>query len=612
MSMTFDWGGTSRVMSDEAMDSAIFDRTLPFTDTFGLSTTSGFLKGGLGTFTRETELPPGAPTQRGMGLQPDAPAPSVGYAQERAGIAGTNDQDFAPQFETEQQFQGRRAEAGAISEETYKAAPYFRKDIPYSPEMTEPRARAQAEIRDRQKAREFFQQKRPITSFFGELTGGLPDPVNFIPVFGPAVRAAAVARVGRTAGTAAVMSGEAAISQAVFGASTAGARQQFGDDVTWQAQVTDIAMGALTGGLIGGLVGKVGGHFARVDTIKNHSKARAALDDAVAELAETGEVKLNPTSAGFVEEMGAALKPVRDFEDFIALVNEGRRPVDITGDRGVFDPRAALADPLDSVARLPSINRAEFTPLTDARNAPTEVAARKLEPEAFKRFDLVQPKRDQVAAVLEEIQTARARGVPDMRDDEALARSVASYDRQLAEIMPRVEKARRYAAERLRTSLLPGANETADTLRMLEARGGIRFRDDPEVQLVARRDQPADDGTPVRGDIAGDGGRDAVARVSPSPLDFSSPVETPDPIRVQQAARAEASIGKPETTQSFAKDVGFDPETGESAISAIAKQIEAEGRLTPDDATALKAADEGIQDASAWAETLRVATGCVL
>ena len=590
MSMTFDWGGTSRVMSDEAMDSAIFDRALPFTDTFGLSTTSGFLKGWLGTsFGRDATLPPGAPTQRGMGMQQDAPAPNVGYAQERAGIAGTNDQDFAPQVETEQQFQARRAEAGAISEETYKAAPYFRKDIPYSPEMTEPRARAQAEIRDRQKAREFFQQKRPITAFFGELTGGIADPVNFIPVFGPAVRAAAVARIGRTAGTAAVMSGEAAVSQAVFGAATAGARQQFGDDVTWQAQVTDIAMGALTGGLIGGVVGKVAGRFeARADTLRNQMKARAALDDAVTGLAEGGEVRLNPTSAGFVDEF----KP--DARDRVPATAEGRietAPVAAVG-RTVAD---------DEVVTGFTTAKGSTYLLHEDGTTTRNKAARS---DAGHEGDSGEKPRT--------LQTVYVEG-------DASALSAAGLSNV-------GEKGARVIVQDGRATLLTW-NDAAGKWGASPSSRDIPVFDKPAVgRSPLELWKPADDvsgraayanmhaGNPIIAVTAKKA--DAQGRSPAQPIakskDFSSPVETPDPVRVQQAARAEASIGKPETTQSFAKDIGFDPETGESAISAIAKQIEAEGRLTPDDATALKAADEGIQDASAWAETLRVATGCVL
>ena len=607
MSMTFDWGGTSRVMSDEAMDGAIFDRTLPFTDTFGLSTTSGFLKGGLGTFTREAELPPGAPTQRGLGIAQDEPAPGVGYAQERAGVAGTNDQNFAPQFETEQQFQGRREEAGAIDEATYKAAPYFRPDIPYSPEMTEPRARAQAEIRDRQKAREFFQQKRPITSFFGELTGGLPQPENFIPVFGPAVRAAAVARVGRTAGTAAVMSGEAAVSQAVFGAASADARQQFGDDVTWQAQITDIAMGALTGGLIGGLVGKVGGRF---DTIKNHSKARAALDNAASELAESGEVRLNPTTAEFVNGSRAGLRPLQNFDDFMTLVRDRDAQFDIgRSAENAADLRTGTTAP-------PVVTRATFTPLADLNIRDPEALAREINPEAFQAFDELTQQQRALRGRVAEMSQARGAEAETLRGE--LGRVDAEFNRTPPDQWPALEA--RQTALRERISQVQGKGDTPEIARVREH---IQLLDHELRDLGPKIGQALEQGKQrwresglppdtmrILRDFDMQGG--IRFRDRPDAIDFSSPVQAPDTVRVQQAARAEASIGKPETTQSFAKDVGFDPETGESAISAIAKQIEAEGRLTPEDASALKAADEGIQDASAWAETLRVATGCVL
>ena len=73
--------------------------------------------------------------------------------------------------------------------------------------MTEERAAALAWQFDLRRARAFMSDKRAwvgpfgikfpsAATFAGQFAGGLIDPVNYLPIFGPAARAAAVARFG--------------------------------------------------------------------------------------------------------------------------------------------------------------------------------------------------------------------------------------------------------------------------------------------------------------------------------------------------------------------------------------------------------------------------------
>lgn len=612
---SFGWGGVGAAEDPEAIRRSLFERALPFTDTFGMAAKSGVLQSlGLGTGIRNAQLPEAAPTEEGQIVETqrgsvllDAPS---SYADDRSG-GGASDVNtlMADRFETAGELGARRQAAGAISEEDYKASPYFRPDIPWSPAMTTDRARVQSEFRDAQRAREFFQEKRPITSFFGTLAGGALDPTNYIPVAGPAVRAAAIARAGRVLGTAAVMAGEAASTQAALGLVTAPSRQQFGDDVSWQAQVTDIAMGALTGGLVGGVVGKVSGHFAaKADSLKNQMKARAVLDDAARGLAEDGEVRLSQTSAGLADEVSADFRPLQNFDDFMRLVDQRRRQT-------LVEPTAQRRDPLASTADAPFPTTARFTPFADLNIKDPEALARAGSPDLFREFDEITANmrgmREDIAALskarapeaqairseLREIEAdfnrtppeqwpaietrkadaqARLDEVTAIGDTPAMAEKRAALletDNRLRDLAPAVGRALEQGRSEFRALGLP-----PDVQRMLQdfdLQGGVRFRDRPA-------------------------------------FDFTSPLADPDPVRIRQEAKAAASVGKPETPDGFAKDIGFDPETGQTAATALVKQIEAEGRLTAQDAAAIKVADDGIADADAFSKALEVATGCVI
>lgn len=202
----------------------------------------------------------------------------------------------------------------AMTAEAYKASPYFRTNIPYDPGMTEDRAAALAIWDDAKKVREFYAEKRPITSFFGNLAGQALDPINYIPVAGPAVKAAAAAKFGHILGGVAAGALDAAGNTALAGLATAGARGQYGDDVSWQAQVSEIATAALIGSVFGAGGGFLDGRrasrataeaAAKTATLKTTQESLVALNDGAVSLSLNDEVTLGGNAKASIDARAA-------------------------------------------------------------------------------------------------------------------------------------------------------------------------------------------------------------------------------------------------------------------------------------------------------------------
>ncbi|RUW53740.1 hypothetical protein [Mesorhizobium sp. M8A.F.Ca.ET.021.01.1.1] len=259
----------------------------------------------LGTILRHSTLPEEAPVQESVG--PDGKA-----------IVGTGDVYIPPDVgardafmgnwgDTPAQLEQRRNSLGAMTEDQYKASPWFRKDIPYDPGMTETRAAALAQMYDIKAVRDFYAQKRPFAAFIGGLAGQALDPINYIPVFGPEVKAAAIARFG-LAGRMATNAAEAAINTGVADVVTRNMRVQLGDDVSWENTVSSMAMAALIGGGFGLLHGAIEGRTPRVDpqirarteenlsTLKNIQEARIALNEGIDAVVHGEDVNLSPNA----------------------------------------------------------------------------------------------------------------------------------------------------------------------------------------------------------------------------------------------------------------------------------------------------------------------------
>lgn len=317
----FRSGPTYRGASPNEQFNAAFDMPLSVSSTLGEQFKGGILDSlGLGTGIREAQLPDEAPTEPTVTMQgPDGQAitlPDTPQMRRRATVQGI---DLQP--ETPDQFAQRRRDVGSLNEDQFKASQYFREGVKWDMGMTEDRAAALAEAYDAKKVREYFASKRPFTAFVGNLAGQAIDPINYIPIAGPAVKAANVAKFGRIGGGLATGSLDAAANTALASAATFDVRKSMGDDITWQSTVTDIALA----GLIGSAFGTVGGVFDarrsarlgeamkaaedRLSTLKNVQEARVALNGAIDGLARGEDVALPANAAETIDRVTREVLP---------------------------------------------------------------------------------------------------------------------------------------------------------------------------------------------------------------------------------------------------------------------------------------------------------------
>lgn len=236
---------------------------------------------------------------------------------------------------------GQNESQPVLAETDWKASAFYRDGLRWDPRMTAARAEALAEIYDENRWREGLIERRQngvfgaVAGFVAQLAGGLPDPINYVPIAGPAVRAAAIARLaprfGRIGATAAITGTEAAIGTAfVTPAIYAGARQ-FGDDLGFADMALDVAFGALTGAAIGGSI--AGG---------------AALRDRVRLVRATRGLVLKDNALGRLNESVDAL--IRDQPVDVAPISEReRQQLGMAYDQVRSSPQGPATDPFVSL-----------------------------------------------------------------------------------------------------------------------------------------------------------------------------------------------------------------------------------------------------------------------
>lgn len=342
--------------------------TLPksVTDTFLSKAKTEALKTyGLGTAIRDFTIPKGRDPSDGAPAAPALPQedektlPPEGTVERALRTAS----DFLPSLALnpfEKTYNAARDIAQtfindptspALDEEAYKKSPYFRTAIPWDASMTEDRAAALASSYDAQQTREFFAEKRPIVSFMASFAGQAVDPINYIPIAGPTVRAAAILKMGKIGGTAAFGALDAAANTALFGLATAQQRARYGDDVSWQATVSDIAMAALIGSAFGAAGGawkswsdkkSTAAAAERMATLKRTYEARIALNEGIDALVRDVDVALSPTAIDAVQRASADVTTKRPMSSVGSTMRErlvaaGRSDVEATASARIID-----------------------------------------------------------------------------------------------------------------------------------------------------------------------------------------------------------------------------------------------------------------------------------
>ncbi len=161
------------------------------------------------------------------------------------------------------------AHAHAMKEADWKASPWYRKEIPFRPDMTETRARIMAENFDRRRYRdlllarggEIYNGAGDMALGFGAaLLGSLPDPITVLPVGGGMAAASRAGTLGRALLTGAKTGAvEGAVSTALTDAIVLPDLASRGEDEGF----ADLALDTLAGGVLGSIFGASGGLLAR-------------------------------------------------------------------------------------------------------------------------------------------------------------------------------------------------------------------------------------------------------------------------------------------------------------------------------------------------------------
>lgn len=627
---SFRAGPTFRAADPREQLEAALDMPMSLSSTIGQQFKGGILESlGLGTAIRDVSLPEEGPATPQLTMQgPNGETitvPDTPQMRRRATVQG-----FALEQETTEQLNQRREAAGSLDEDQYRSSPYYREGVQWDRGMTEDRAAALAEAYDAKRVREHFASKRPITAFIGNLAGQAVDPINYIPFVGPTVKAANVARMGRIAGTAATSALDAAANTAVASGLTYSTRKGFGDDITWQTTVSDIAMSALIGGAFGGVAGAIGRRSdaraaearraadMRLSTLKNVQDARIALNDAIDGLARGEDVSLSANAVDAVSRVSREVDQLSRAYDDVRANPTGpvRDPlVEITPEdiEGTIVSRGAFKD--INEADLSSRRGWGLVKILWGHGEQSKEA-----PEfRIEKADVVD-----LPNVIREYEPSsvsadgRAREWRVERDGRTVvyADSMQTDGRHI--VTAYVQRPDRAGADaelsRRRSAVSPGSHPQAGNLvgdtvgdRSIgtpeagrDGTGSLSEAGNP-VQDTTDQPLPSSDrgqSLPARGNIAQTGGLDnSTARPEPIPAG---------------KAEAEARVATPDSYKAMAEQYRVNPDDGSFLEQADIDQIRNEGRLTAEDELVIAEADEAYETGVSYGEALKAVVGCLL
>lgn len=486
----------------------------------------------------------------------------------------------------------------ALDQDAYKASPFFRDGIPWDRGMTTTRAAALASMDDAKKVREYYAQKRPITAFVGNLAGQAVDPINYIPIAGEAVKAAQIARFGKVAGTAIHSALDAAANTAAFGIATSGERARYGDDVSWQATVSQIATAALIGGAFGTIAGAVGRRVdaravraadQRLSTLKTTQEARIALNEGIDALVRGEDVNLSPN----------ATEPLARIADEVRKLSSAYDEVRANPTGDVRDPLVAIIpDNIEGTlvgrGTFKNINEVEFSKRGwglvkvvwghgDKSVEPPQFRVSKTDitalPEVIRKFDPSSISRDGLRREWRVKRKGRVVVYADSMMAEKGRHLVTTYIAKTPDDM-------NVALSKKRPAALPGSRPQAGNL----------VEDTAEGRSI---------GAPGAGQSV------PAARNIAQSVPFDKTTATPEPLpdgRIQ----AEASVARPDDAKTLAAQYHVDPNTGAFPEEADIAQMKAEGRLTEEDEAALTRSQAEFETGAAYAEALKSVAGCLL
>lgn len=586
----FRGGPTYRPQTKESFWSAALAEPMNPVATFFDQAKGGVLESfGLGTAVRDVAVPKGNATD-GASFSDIAMAGATGFpvlGQAYLGIRTAVQLAINPP-------------QPPMTESAYKTSEFFRTDVPWDAAMTETRAAALADWYDAKKVREFYAEKQPIAAFLGNLTGQALDPINYVPVAGPAVKAAAVAKFGTIAGHVAAGALDAAANTAIFGAATAPARRQYGDDVSWQTIVSEVAMAALIGGAFGGAGGiltkRAEGKAVqlrqvaqdRLSTLKTTQESRIALNEAVDGLANEGDIRLSPN----------ATDPIARVNEEVAAISQAYDTVHIEPTGPVNDPIVKiLPDDIEGtiVARgaFKDVNELEFS----KRGWGLVKVIWRHGEESGQPPEFQVSKNDVVAlpSVIREYEPSAVSADGTKREwrVERDGRTIVYADSV-------IDGERHVVTTYVQNPNAPGAEAPKSAKRKPVAAGSSSESVKP-VGDTAQETLPSSQGGQQQPAQRNIGQARAVDNTQAKP--------TPQPDGYK-AAKAGAST--PEQAKAMAETYRVNPATGAFLEEPEIAQIEAEGRLTEEDRAEMDQATTDFENGAAYGEALKAAVGCLI
>jgi hypothetical protein len=490
-----------------------------------------------------------------------------------------------------------RTKTPILSEDEWHESPYFRETIPYDGRMTEARAKAKAEIYDADQYNSWLRQNREMgagtaaMAVIGSLAGAAPDPTNYIPVFGPAFKAASAGRAANILLRAGTQAFDAAAVTAAVSPMIAQSRRSFGDDVGFADILLDIGLSAALGGAFGGAVGwreRLPSYHPELA-----QSALQALGEGAEAVARGDAINVGPAVRVIEGNKRKALlggTSIGRGETFIPERPKGptvnaRSPLDVDipamkrdGTEMVFDnPKAA--DKAVANAKRQGIDLA-VTDLGDGTYRITQKAT----------VEVLDDFVDQKAA-------------------EAAAKRIPPKQRQGIEVVPMVNERgeTRFALARgLSPSQANMVRANPEMMKQAVARAEERAsipeaKPYPTMVLDAftNKAEPAAPAYPwmQRGEVVAQR-NDTVAPV----VSGTTP---------QVAARAEASIGKKATTKEEAEAAGVNHETGDFPELEDIKRLMKGGQMSPTEVQTMKEFDNLIQRADSYAKAYDAAAFCL-
>lgn len=512
----------------------------------------------------------------------------------------------------------QRSDVPVMSEEDYKTSPDYRAAIPFDSRMTDARAKAKAEVYDADQYRAWLRQNRPwgvgtvAAGVTATLAGGAIDPTNYIPLFGPAFRAANMTRTAAIMARAGLGALDAGIATAVTEPFIASSRRQFGEDMSYADQILDIALGAATGAIAGSVHGAFERiHLDRLDDV-HPAKVAARLQtlgeaaDAIANdrPLDIGSPYRRSLLSGTVLGSSPELVPGQDF-----WFGDETAPIVSPADRAVADWQGRV----ESVAREAEptawAKRDELLDQQDALRSQLEAAA---------PSDTRDALDDQINYARGQYFDAAHKDKP--RYQRALNALYAERDRQSHGVLVREDTPQQAAIRQQLQAVDAQLRDIAPTVAA-SLRKGEAVHARPEIPAEARAEAPT--GAPVE------------PTTSPFDQAIADTADLPRTTRtVQRAAldtvvqdrpgtpqatldTANAAVGKPQTfaTDSGAREIatehGINPETGDFEEMGDIKRLADTEQLNAEETKALKESDATLKRADDYAKAYQAAATCL-